>query len=87
MSLDQLLGWIATILFTICYIPQIIVTIRTKTIDGLSISLFVIQLLGNIIALIYSVMIWQPPLLVKYVVAIGMLVIVLAVIWHCSRNR
>ena len=31
MELSQILGWIATFLFTICYIPQIIKTYKTKT--------------------------------------------------------
>ena len=32
MRLSETLGWIATIFFTVCYIPQIIKTSKTKTV-------------------------------------------------------
>jgi len=70
MQLAGTLGWTATILFTICYIPQIFKTYRTKTVDGLSFRLLFISFLANIIALWYATLIEQPPLQIKYVLAI-----------------
>lgn len=70
MDLAQILGWIATILFSIMIIPQMIKTIKMKKTEGVSIALFVIFLIANIIALIYAVMITQSPLIIKYVIAI-----------------
>ena len=69
MKLVDMLGWTATILFTICYIPQIVKTYRTKVIDGLSFRLLFISFVANIIALIYATLIKQPPLQVKYVLS------------------
>lgn len=63
------MGWIATILFTVCYIPQMIKTYRTKTIDGLSFRLLIISFVANIVALWYATLIGQPPLQIKYVLA------------------
>ncbi len=51
-------------------IPQIIKTLKTKTTEGISITLFIINLIANIIALIYALMIHQPPLIIKYTAAI-----------------
>lgn len=74
--MTQLLGWIATILFTICYVPQIVKTIRTRNIDGVSIWMFIVQFIGNIIALVYATLISQPPIIFKYAAALVLLAIV-----------
>lgn len=70
MQLSDILGWTATALFTICYIPQMIKTYRTKTIDGLSFRLLFISFIANIIALWYATLIKQPPLQIKYILAL-----------------
>ena len=69
MQLSDILGWTATLLFTVCYIPQIIKTYRTKTIDGLSFRLLFISFIANIIALWYATLIKQPPLQIKYILS------------------
>lgn len=69
INMEQVLGWTATALFTVCYIPQIMKTYRTKTIDGLSFRLLLISFIGNIVALCYAFMIKQPPLQIKYILA------------------
>ena len=70
MQLSGVLGWTATILFSICFIPQMLKTYRTKTVDGLSFRLLFISFLANIIALWYATLIKQPPLQIKYIIAI-----------------
>ncbi len=70
MELSQVLGWIATFLFSIMVIPQIMKTIKSKDTKGVSLLLFVIYLVANIIALIYAILISQPPLIIKYIIAI-----------------
>lgn len=42
MPFTQLLGWTATILFSIAMVPQIIKTLKKKSTDGVSIWLFII---------------------------------------------
>ena len=70
MDVAQILGWTATFLFSIMVIPQIIKTIKLKDTSGVSLLLFIIYLIANIIALIYAFMIYQMPLIIKYVIAI-----------------
>ncbi len=70
MDLAQVLGWIATILFSIMIIPQMIKTIQSKDTKGVSLLLFVIYLVANIIALAYAFLISQSPLIIKYAIAI-----------------
>ncbi|MBI2102786.1 PQ-loop repeat-containing protein [Candidatus Woesearchaeota archaeon] len=70
MDIAQVLGWIATVLFSIMVIPQMVKTIKSKDTNGVSLLLFVIFLIANIIALTYAIMISQPPLIIKYIIAI-----------------
>lgn len=77
MEQASILGWIATVLFTVCYVPQIMKTLRTKTVDGLSFRLLFISFLANIIAFVYATLIEQPPLQIKYIFALMFLIICL----------
>ena len=77
--MEQILGWIATILFSIMLIPQIIKTIHQKDTSGVSLLLFITYLVANIIALVYALMIYQQPLIIKYGIGIGTAVFYIAI--------
>jgi MtN3 and saliva related transmembrane protein len=85
--LAQSLGWTATFLFTICYIPQIMKTIRSRTVDGLSVWLFRIQLLANCVALSYATLIGQRPLQIKYTLALILLGVVLVILARFGKSK
>lgn len=85
--LAQTLGWIATVLFTVCYIPQIAKTARSQTLDGLSVYLFIIQFVANVDALGYALLIGQRPLQIKYSAALVMLTVVLVTIYRLWRKQ
>ncbi len=70
MELSQVLGHTATVLFTIMLIPQIIKTIRTKSVKDVSLPMFFIALTANIVALCYAMLINQLPLIIKYILGI-----------------
>ena len=70
LQLTGILGWTATVLFIVCFIPQILKTLKTKTIDGLSFRLLLITFIANIIAFAYATRIKQPPLQVKYALSV-----------------
>jgi uncharacterized protein with PQ loop repeat len=48
-------GWLYTICFAICYLPQIIKSLKLKKVDDISISLFGLSLIGYISALTYTI--------------------------------
>ena len=87
MDITQTLGWIATILFSIMIIPQMIKTLKTKNTDGVSLLLFIIYFIANIIALVYAFMIAQPPLIFKYEVAIMTTVFYITIFYVYSRKK
>lgn len=87
MELSEILGWTATILFTVCYIPQIIKTSKTKTVEGLSFMLLFIQFIANIIALYYSFLIKQSPLQIKYILGLIFLSVCIALYVKVKINN
>lgn len=68
--LAQILGWVATFLFSVALIPQIYKTLKTRSAEGISSPLFIINLVANVIALVYALLIQQGPLVLKYIVAL-----------------
>lgn len=70
MELSQILGYIATFLFSVMYIPQIIKTVKLQSVTDVSLVMYILGFVANIIALIYALMIHQTPLVVKYIIGI-----------------
>lgn len=50
----EIFGWLYTICFAICYIPQIVKTFKIKKVEDISISLFGLSLIGYLSAIIYT---------------------------------
>lgn len=63
----QTFGWIATALFTLCYIPQIYKMLRTGSVRGVSFMFLLLPFIANLVALKYAVEIRQDPLVIKYI--------------------
>jgi len=84
--LSQVLGWTATILFSLMIIPQMYKTIKLRDTTGVSLFLFIIYFIGNVIALIYSILIEQPPLFIKYIIAL-ITTIVYIIIYIYFKNK
>lgn len=88
-SLPKILGWIATFLFSVMIIPQMIRTVKSKDTSGVSLMMFIIFLIANIIALTYAFLIYQPPLIIKYIIALVTTVIylVLYAIYYQRKKK
>lgn len=84
--MDQILGWIATSIFSFMLIPQIIKTLKSQTVEGVSLSLFIAYLIGNLFAICYAFMIWQPPLILKYSLAIITTIFYIICYFHIKRR-
>jgi MtN3 and saliva related transmembrane protein len=67
-------------------IPQMIKTIRSKDTSGVSLLLFIIYLIANIIALVYALMISQTPLIIKYIIAIFTTVVYIGLYFYYLKN-
>ena len=85
--LAEYLGWTQMVLFSIITIPQIIKTGRTGVIDGISISVYYILILANLVALWYAVLINQDPLKVKYLIGIVIGSLYLIVYYYHKKEK
>jgi len=64
--MTELFGWIGTILFTVCYIPQIYKTYLTKNVHDVSLVMWLIQWAAYTFCWIYAYTIQAIPMLVGY---------------------
>ena len=60
----EILGYIATFLINIAYVPQLYRTIKTKKVEGLSFLMFVILIISGILWTIYGFLINNLPLII-----------------------
>lgn len=85
-QLAVILGWGNMILFSIVAIPQIIKTLKTKLVDGVSIWMYYLIVIANIDAWFYAYLINQPPLLAKY--TFGLVTgIIYIIIYHKYKKK
>ena len=56
MSVENLLGIIYNACFISCYWPQIIKSIKTKSVDDISITLYVLSIIGYAAAAGYAIL-------------------------------
>ena len=75
----NLIGWLGGIFLSICALPQVIKTYRTKKIQDLSWGFLLLWFSGEILTLVYiisgdwSVKIYHPPLYLNYGLNIALL--------------
>jgi len=86
MDITQFLGWTATLLFSVMMLPQIIKTIKSKDTKGVSLFLFLIYLVANIIALIYAFLINEAPLIIKYELGIVVTFFYIVLFFYYKRK-
>lgn len=75
--------------FSLCYIPQLIHTWKTKKVEDIDIKLWILALAGYIFALIYlqgqnGKMFW--PLLLNYI-ACGTLAVLQLILYYMYRGK
>ena len=73
----EIVGWIGSILFAVCGIPQAVKSYKEKHSDGVSLSFILLWLFGEIFSLIYVMGKDLPPILCNYVVNLVCIFIIL----------
>ena len=87
MCLSQILGWIATLLFSAMVIPQIYKTLKTQSVKDVSLPMFITGLIANCIVLWYALLINQNPLIIKYIIGIVVTAIYIGVYFKIRGNK
>jgi len=64
MPIEELFGWIASILTTLIFIPQIIKALKTRLTNDISMLMILLAVLGNAAWLIHASLTGNMPLIV-----------------------
>ena len=51
----ECIGWTGTLLLALCMLPQVVKSIRTKDLTGVSTAMLVMWGLGEVLSLIYEI--------------------------------
>lgn len=70
MVLSEIVGFIAAILTTLAYLPQVIKTWKSKSAADLSLGLFSILTTGVFLWLVYGIMIGNAPIIASNIITL-----------------
>jgi MtN3 and saliva related transmembrane protein len=78
MATEQVFGWLASILTTLIFVPQLLKAFKTKMTKDLSMLMLVLAVLGNVCWLVHALLSENLPLIVcaTLIIAMSMLLIV-----------
>ncbi|MFM8624785.1 MAG: SemiSWEET transporter [Betaproteobacteria bacterium] len=77
MSAEELIGYAAAILTTVSFVPQAILTLRTRDVSGISLGMYSCFTLGVALWLIYGVSLGQWPLIIANAITLALAMIIL----------
>ena len=82
----EIIGWIGSMMFAFCALPQCIMVCKQKHADGLSWGFLSMWAIGEVLCFIYVAMqpMMQIPLLANYVINFMMLE---AIIWYKIKGN
>ena len=79
MEFYDLFGWCASICMILGYLPQAIVTMRTRDTDGIAMPTFIMMGLGSLFFVIQGVMMGNWPLAVTNIITLVCSVIIFSI--------
>lgn len=77
MELTQIIGYLATFAITVCYIPQVLHTYRSKDVSGISLGMYCALAFGVLLWLIYGILIGDTPLMLCNSISLLMILSIL----------
>jgi len=75
---DDWFGYAAALLTTASFVPQAIMTIRTRNTSGISLAMYVIFTAGVALWLVYGIALGSGPMMVANTVTLGLAGTILA---------
>jgi len=86
--MEQFLGLVYTVCFSTCIWPQIIKSLRTKKVEDVSISLFILSIIGYVAAISYTLLrvgfdFWW---LINYFLSL-LSAIIMTVLWFKYKDK
>jgi MtN3 and saliva related transmembrane protein len=77
MRLTSLLGFMAGILTTISFVPQVLHAWRSKSCDDLSWGMLLTFAAGVVLWMVYGIRLWAMPIIVANAITLALLLIIM----------
>lgn len=86
-TLTLIIGWAASISMILGYLPQAIVTIRTRDTEGIALPTFIMLGLGSVFFVIQGIILGNWPLVITNVITTVCSVIIFSIKIHNDRQK
>jgi MtN3 and saliva related transmembrane protein len=87
MTLPDTVGYLAALLTTSSFVPQAVLTLRTRDVSGISLSMYSAFTLGVALWLLYGIAIGEWPVIVANVVTLALAATILVTKVRVERAR
>lgn len=77
MDIFELLGYLAAILTTISFFPQVVKIYKTKETKSISLSMYIVLIIGILLWLIYGIYLKSMPMILANAVTLVLLIYIL----------
>ena len=84
MSVQELIGYAAAILTTVSFVPQAILTLRTRNVSGISLGMYSCFTAGVALWLVYGISLGQWPLILANAITLALASVIM---WTNIRYR
>ena len=85
--MTELLGWLTVTALSLCYIPQLLKTLREKRVENISLWQWILQFIGFITGMLYAGCLKQLPLFVGYAWGFGCTGLFLFLYWKYHKKK
>lgn len=82
----DLIGYVAATLTTLSFVPQALLTLRTRNADGVSLRMYGLFTLGIALWLVYGALTVSWPLILANTVTFALAATILATAWRARRR-
>ena len=79
MSLQDTIGYLAATLTTASFVPQAMLTLRTRNVSGISLAMYSAFTAGVALWLVYGLLLGQWPIVVANLVTLALALVILTV--------
>ena len=79
----RLFGIVSMLLFTLCFVPQIIAILKTKNVSGISLWLWIMVVIGYVTGLFYVMSLKAPILIATYSIGLILSLSTLILVIYC----
>jgi MtN3 and saliva related transmembrane protein len=86
MTVEEL-GYVAGLLTTIAFLPQVLRIWNTKSAHDISWTMFIVFTAGVVLWLIYGIVLHTWPLIIANVATLALALVIIVLKWRYGRQR